>query len=70
VLPLPATTVNKHLGGGAHETAAPLKKDFKAGYSGSQDWGPEKPLVIQLLLDKKVLEEVVVRRQSNRMSRR
>jgi tape measure domain-containing protein len=69
VLPLPANTVNANLGGG-HATADPLKRDFRAGYFAAQDVAPDRPLVIQLMLDKKVLEEVTVTSLNKRVARR
>jgi len=70
VVPLPTTTRNANQFFGpqaAHETGAP-RQVFRAGQNYMQDWG-DRPLVIQLMLGRKVLEEVTVDRMAARQAR-
>jgi tape measure domain-containing protein len=69
VLPLPTTMTDRYLGAGQHQTGAP-KAAFSAGQRGAQDWGADRPLVIQLVLNKKVIEEVTVDKLGARQARR
>jgi len=71
VVPLPTTTRNANRFFGpqaAHETGAP-RQVFRAGQNYGQDWGADRPLVIQLMLGRKVLEEVVVEKMTARQAR-
>ena len=71
VVPLPTTTRNANQFFGsqsAQETGAP-RQVFRAGQNYMQDWG-DRPLVIQLMLGRKVLEEVTVDKMAARQARR
>jgi len=71
VLPLPTTQRNANRFYGPQAAREPEPRQvFKMGQGYTGDWSPDRPLVIQLMLGKKVLEEVTVDKMAARQARR
>jgi len=75
VLPLPTTSQDPHLRSqqGISQAAAAAtspRNVFKTGSQFGQEWNTDRPLVIQLILDRKVIEEVTVKNAQARTARR